>query len=116
MAGEVMMDTIGTKNSEGCRQEDVGKLRGMKEIPTEEYSPEKGWRRRFASVPGHHATYLARFPFNSVPHNKFTTAPTGSPNPMEHKTRPRPLFWPPLSTALSFRRPRQCAGHARPCR
>src|SRR5258708_24104030 len=105
MAGEVMMDTIGTKNSEGCRQEDVGKLRGMKEIPTEEYSPEKGWRRRFDSVPGHHATYLGRFPFNSVPENKFTTAPTGSANPMEQKTRQGPLFGRPLSVALSFSRP-----------
>ena len=36
-----MMVPIGSNNSAVCRHEDVGNLRGMKEIPTEEYSPEK---------------------------------------------------------------------------
>ena len=36
-----MLVPIGSNNSAVCREESVGNLRGMKEILTEEYSPEK---------------------------------------------------------------------------
>ena len=32
---------IGSNNSAACRLENMGNSRGLKEIPTEEYSPEK---------------------------------------------------------------------------
>ena len=36
-----MLVPVGSNNSAVCRQESVENFRGMKGIPTEEYSPEK---------------------------------------------------------------------------
>jgi len=36
-----MVVPIGSNNSAVCRRESMGNLRGMKDLPTTEYSPEK---------------------------------------------------------------------------